>query len=157
MRYLNGLKVEDVHPPRKKGHCVCGCGAKLPPRRRKWASDACQAKAVRRFLILKGDAQVIRNALRERDLGICDSCCTQVEVLACEWPQRTWVEMGDMQGIRVVDRIKPWEAHHVVAVAEGGGGCGLDGYTTMCRSCHGPETGRLRRRLNRAGNSSASN
>lgn len=29
-----------------------------------------------------------------------------------------------------------WEAHHVVPVSEGGGGCGLEGYATLCRRCH---------------------
>ena len=43
---------------------------------------------------------------------------------------------------------KEWEADHVVPVAEGGGGCGLDGVRTLCRACHGRETGALRRRLN---------
>ena len=43
-----------------------------------------------------------------------------------------------------------WEADHVVPVSEGGGLCGLDGYQTLCRSCHGKESGELRRRLNAA-------
>ncbi len=43
-----------------------------------------------------------------------------------------------------------WEAHHLVAVAEGGGQCGLDGYVTACWKCHPKETGKLRRRLNGA-------
>ncbi len=29
-----------------------------------------------------------------------------------------------------------WEAHHVVPVVEGGGGCGLEGYATLCLRCH---------------------
>lgn len=29
-----------------------------------------------------------------------------------------------------------WEAHHVVPVSEGGGGCSLEGYVTLCIRCH---------------------
>lgn len=29
-----------------------------------------------------------------------------------------------------------WEAHHIVPVSEGGGGCGLEGYATLCLRCH---------------------
>jgi hypothetical protein len=36
-----------------------------------------------------------------------------------------------------------WEAHHKHAVVEGGGGCGLDGYETLCASCHKRETSAL--------------
>ncbi len=39
-----------------------------------------------------------------------------------------------------------WECHHVVAVAEGGGECGLDGLVTLCRSCHLIETAALAKR-----------
>lgn len=45
--------------------------------------------------------------------------------------------------------ITNWEAHHKHAVAEGGGGCGLDGYETLCRRCHAAETGQLRKRLHK--------
>lgn len=41
-----------------------------------------------------------------------------------------------------------WQSHHLVAVAEGGGGCDLDGYVTLCSTCHGHHTGALRKRLN---------
>lgn len=40
-----------------------------------------------------------------------------------------------------------WQADHIVPVAEGGGGCGLDGYRTLCTKCHQLETNALRRRL----------
>lgn len=43
-----------------------------------------------------------------------------------------------------------WEADHIVPVAEGGGTCGLDNLRTLCKRCHGRETGALRRRINRA-------
>lgn len=40
-----------------------------------------------------------------------------------------------------------WEADHIIPVAEGGGGCGLEGYRTLCLECHRAETRRLAARL----------
>ena len=43
-----------------------------------------------------------------------------------------------------------WEAHHIMPVAKGGGGCGLEGYATLCRHCHkraGAELAARRSRL----------
>jgi 5-methylcytosine-specific restriction endonuclease McrA len=40
-----------------------------------------------------------------------------------------------------------WEADHIVPVAEGGGGCGPDGYRTLCLRCHRSETAKLAGRL----------
>ena len=40
-----------------------------------------------------------------------------------------------------------WEADHIVAVAEGGGGCDLENLRTLCVPCHAEETEKLRARL----------
>jgi hypothetical protein len=40
-----------------------------------------------------------------------------------------------------------WQADHITAVAEGGGGCGLDNIRTLCTTCHHIETERLMSRL----------
>ncbi len=40
-----------------------------------------------------------------------------------------------------------WEAHHAHPVVEGGGGCDLDGYETLCFRCHRAETKELHGRL----------
>ena len=40
-----------------------------------------------------------------------------------------------------------WQADHVAAVAEGGGGCGLANTRTLCTPCHAKETAALLRRL----------
>jgi 5-methylcytosine-specific restriction endonuclease McrA len=44
-----------------------------------------------------------------------------------------------------------WQADHIVAVAEGGGGCGLENLRTLCVPCHAGETERLRARLRLSG------
>jgi 5-methylcytosine-specific restriction endonuclease McrA len=40
-----------------------------------------------------------------------------------------------------------WQADHELAVAEGGGGTGLDNLRTLCTPCHGVETEKLLSRL----------
>lgn len=40
-----------------------------------------------------------------------------------------------------------WEADHIVPVSEGGGGCGPEGYRTLCLPCHRKETAKLAARL----------
>jgi hypothetical protein len=40
-----------------------------------------------------------------------------------------------------------WDMDHIVPVAEGGGGCGLDNLRTLCRLCHVRVTTELRKRL----------
>jgi hypothetical protein len=44
-----------------------------------------------------------------------------------------------------------WNADHITAVAEGGGGCGLDNLRTLCVPCHAAETEKLQRRLKLSG------
>lgn len=48
-----------------------------------------------------------------------------------------------------------WQADHITAVAEGGGGCDLENLRTLCVPCHTQETERLRGRLKLAGPSSS--
>ena len=36
-----------------------------------------------------------------------------------------------------------WEADHIIPVSEGGGGCGLENYRTLCLPCHKKETADL--------------
>lgn len=40
-----------------------------------------------------------------------------------------------------------WQADHIFAVAEGGGGSGLDNFRTLCTPCHRSETSKLHQRL----------
>lgn len=40
-----------------------------------------------------------------------------------------------------------WEADHIIPVIEGGGGCGPEGYRTLCLPCHKKETAALAARL----------
>ncbi|KAG7353456.1 helicase [Nitzschia inconspicua] len=48
-----------------------------------------------------------------------------------------------------------WNADHINAVAEGGGGCNLDNLRTLCVPCHAGETQTLSKRLKLSGGSKA--
>jgi hypothetical protein len=62
---------------------------------------------------------------------------------------RYWLDGREFQRFRhsnSLDRCL-WEAHHKLAVSEGGGMCGLENYETVCIWCHKKETKKLRGRL----------
>jgi 5-methylcytosine-specific restriction enzyme A len=63
-----------------------------------------------------------------------------------------WVAASQRYGYKVKAShdISPWQADHIIPVAEGGGECGLENLRTLCRPCHGKESGALRKRLNLA-------
>jgi hypothetical protein len=111
--------MTDVYPVRSDGLCACGCEQKLEGRRTRWANEACSIKASTLYFILKGDVPTIRKALYARDHGVCGRCHTH---------------------------HPKWEAHHTIAVIEGGGRCDLSGYETLCPTCHNIETQALRAR-----------
>ena len=46
-----------------------------------------------------------------------------------------------------------WQADHIQAVSEGGGGCGLENLQTLCVPCRAQETEKLRARLKLSGGS----
>jgi 5-methylcytosine-specific restriction endonuclease McrA len=65
------------------------------------------------MLIRKGDVGAIRKELYRRDKGVCAGC-----------------------GIEASE----WQADHIIAVVNGGGGCGLEGFQTLCLPCHKRKT-----------------
>lgn len=121
VRYDRDLSMRDMYPGKGNGLCAL-CAKALPPRRRRWCSEACSSAAVREYLIRKGHTATVRYALLLRDNGKCAQC------------GRTGVK---------------WEAHHIIAISEGGGKVGLDGFQTLCVACHREETIKLRERLRR--------
>lgn len=108
IRYQKGLTLADLYPV-KVGCCACGCGNLLPKSRKKWFSDQCRQNAYLNFAVIKGDNTVIRTLLYDRDYGKCANC-KKIE--------------------------NKWEADHIISVVEGGGGCLLDNYQTLCIRCH---------------------
>jgi len=107
-RYQAGLTLNDVFP-NIAGYCACGCGRILTGKRRKWATDNCRENAFLHFSIIKGDNEIIRKEVFNRDNGFCYHC-------------------GQFDN--------KWQVDHIVPVSKGGGGCGLDNLQTLCNECH---------------------
>ncbi len=118
--------VRGLFPIRTDGLCACGCGEKLTGRRTRWASDQCGDDAWQRYSIHTGRSATVRRWLQVRDRGVCAECGEDGKgKFPWEWG---------------------WEADHILPVIEGGGGCGLEGYRTLCVDCHKAETRALSRR-----------
>ncbi len=87
----------------------------------------------------------------ERDKGICALCGRDCEKDYKEAVRQSTAALndGDPKSAKLI--LAPWrrkgstgwEADHVVAVIEGGGGCGLENYRTLCTPCHKSETSKL--------------
>ena len=108
-RYQKGLTLKHLFPIRNDGFCACGCNHKLSGRKRRWATEKCQEKAVTAFYIIKGDSNFIRQKLFEKENGYCRSCG-----VFCD----------------------NWQADHIIPVFLGGSACGLDNFQTLCPECH---------------------
>lgn len=142
-----------------KGHCR-GCQKPVKPPRTSWCSDDCVRAALVRL-----DPGVARSRVEERDHGVCAECGFDAEkaerilrrvrygaiaVLSINtveyrerqavvvflvnlWnqPKRPYVVYGPHDTLPHL-----WEADHIVPVVEGGGGCDLDNYRTLCIPCH---------------------
>ena len=126
-----------------------------------WCSRECFNDVALRCGLVK--APVL---LFERDHGICALCGSdagtamraiehirQVErwdfrLTYLENRERTAVARDavtlilDAWGVTDESRIL-WDADHILPVIEGGGGCGLDNYRTLCVTCHRGETSTL--------------
>jgi hypothetical protein len=138
--------------------------ADLPPRRRRltqWGVPDCDAEGrpvcrwCRSVLTLKrrtfcgnpaclhewkvrSDAGYVRQRIWKRDRGICQRCLVNVARSKVDWLKRRRTVKGAASR-RAWLKANPqprWEADHLVAVADGGGDCGLANYRLLCRACH---------------------
>ena len=123
-RIQNHLNMRTCYPKRTDGKCHCGCGKKLDGRRSRWATDECSDAAYWAMAVPAGHSSAIRFMLMLRDKGKCAGCGTQNR--AHRWGH--------------------WEADHILAVSEGGGGCGLEDFQTLCTDCHNGKTAAMRKR-----------
>ncbi len=163
--------------PNGRNLCFSGCGAEVPSGRQTSCSNSCVAawKAINdpetiRGLVLKRDRGICAlcgtDTVADRQWAI-DILPVWRWLATREAEERfdrgeleiqTWSEISRWAHIDVAvqrsDRGWPndvyrqwWEADHIVPVAEGGGGCDLSGYRTLCLPCHKQETKKLRGRL----------
>lgn len=112
IRYQRGLTLRHVFPA-VDGFCSCGCQKPLPKSRHRWFSNECRDNAYIQYAILKGNTSIIRDQLFMRDQGGCKLC-----------------------GLISDD----WQADHILPVSQGGSGCDLSNFQTLCLSCHKEKT-----------------
>lgn len=120
----HSISIERIFPLRDDGVCACGCGQKLPSRRKRWATDDCQNYAVAVRFIIAGSTSTIARYLRLYYGWNCFECGCQ--------------DKGhDMGHNGVVSWIK---IDHIIPVKHGGGACWLSNYQLLCHDCHVSKT-----------------
>jgi 5-methylcytosine-specific restriction enzyme A len=129
------------------------CRTDVPKGRRNWCSDAC----VKDYK-LHHDWPTIRAAVLARDKGVCSACGVDVEHANLVWRRirrhlhhydARWYSLAKLiisvTGWPIEDISRDWwEAHHVVARADGGPDS-VDNLVTLCVPCHKDETRRQSR------------
>lgn len=161
----DGTKLRHInytHLRRKrKGECRW-CGGTVKPPRRTWCSQTC----VENYRI-RAEPSYASHMVGERDGGVCRACGMDTGKLervlrsisdkaprAWDWTEgekeARYAVIWALRQIgigRVSWPRRLWERDHIVAVAEGGGSCGLDNYQTLCIPCHRAKTAEMRKRL----------
>jgi 5-methylcytosine-specific restriction enzyme A len=121
----------------KNGRLLCRwCRREVPKGRRTFCGDDC----VQEWRI-RSDPQYVRTLLFDRDNGICAEC--GLDTIA-EWHRLKLLEREDPKSYakecatRKVPKNRKsfWDSDHVVAVSQGGGECGLEGFRSLCIWCH---------------------
>lgn len=108
------------------------CGKPVPCGRREW----CSAECVHQFQLRAWPDYWAKQVYR-RDQGVCRDCGLRVGdlVLAIGELGRGANQYEFLQQNGLWGRRRLWEAHHVVAVKDGGEST-LENGITLCRRCH---------------------
>jgi 5-methylcytosine-specific restriction endonuclease McrA len=152
-----GRRIDEraVHKDSDGRYLCIWCGRPLPAgsRRRKYCSDACETE-----YLVRRNPGFLRQAVMNRDHGVCARCGLDTvkldrDALAHknDWTWQEMARLGRWSGwdLYVEQTVgKPWsghgalwEAHHKVAVKDGGDGA-LENIETLCYWCHKDETRR---------------
>lgn len=150
---------------RLDGRCICGADVNSAIidefDQSEWCSRECFNDVAIRCGLVKAPILV-----HERDRGICAKCGSDAGTATRalqhvrtvdRWDFRlTYAENHERTAVAraaaflildawgVSDEARSlWDADHIVPVVEGGGGCGLDNYRTLCVTCHRRETSDL--------------
>ena len=123
------------------GDAICRwCRVVVRPPRRTFCSDACVHEWK-----LRSSPSYVRQKVWKRDRGICRLCCLNVGRAERMW-KRQRPRTTDRKARRAWRASRPrWEADHIVAVADGGGECGLENYRLLCQTCHRMVTAQWRK------------
>lgn len=122
------------------------CKGPVAPPRRTFCGDEC----VHEYR-LRRDPGYVRLKVQDRDSGVCGACGLDTDRLLEDLHRAkldgAWRALvPESWGAWSLGR-HAWEADHIVPVQEGGGGCGLDGYQTLCIGCHRRKTAEQARRV----------
>lgn len=118
------------------------CKGEVFPPRQTYCSEQCVHE-----WRLRSDVAYLRSQLFLRDKGVCGSCALDTVKLRRELYELSIGERearGAEYGIDAYhsNKLMLWEADHTVAVVNGGGLVGLDGFATLCVACHRKKTQR---------------
>jgi len=141
------------------------CGKELESARLSFCSDACREDVLVRCGVN------LRHYVAQRDKTYCARCGIHVKSIEKRirevriqvqgmgrYAYNRWIFAGERKreqfrrylarlGLQMSEGFRSlWEAHHKHAVKDGGGGCGLDGYETLCIWCHKRESAEQQRR-----------
>src|ERR1700749_832697 len=110
--------------PSIPGYCAFGCGNVLKGKQMRWCSSKCSSKAGWELALKREIPDVIRTELKKRDQDkdgniFCEECDCQVHY---------WDKLSNT--------VIEWDADHIRAVCNGGGGLGLSNYRIVCKDCH---------------------
>lgn len=129
------------------GRALCRwCHHEVGPGRLTFCSAACVHQHK-----LRSNPGYMREHVFKRDHGICAIC--RVDTMAQQRqlyrgvPQFGVTRRRIERETGVPGRRSPWDADHIVPVAEGGGECDLSNIRTLCRPCHRQVTAELSARL----------
>lgn len=156
-RYRKGGRVDPAELPRgPKGHAICRyCQTAecLPPRR-----TFCSSSCVHEHKI-RTRGSYAKRYLFKRDRGVCSSCGEDTKKVADDLLEIRLLQGRDeeqwfkqLHGIPASRKVWTrklggglWDMDHIVAVRDGGGGCGLEGLRTLCIPCHRARTAEQRK------------
>ncbi len=141
-------------PKNEKGEKVCrNCHGPVAKNKHNCSKKCSEEWA------LKTSPGLMRRAVFVRDRGFCAECGADTEGQKNEYREalkkhRTHY-CRPMEALRksfgvTASQFHWWEADHILPVIEGGGECGLEGYRTLCISCHKKATKELRGRMSKA-------
>jgi len=100
------------------------CANPVEDRRKKdFCSEECKKAFKEKYweeYLIKADNEYLRFVVFLRDKGLCSKCGRQCV-------------SSRQEGLH-------WEAHHILAVKDGGGECDVENFVTLCTDCHKEET-----------------
>lgn len=151
VRRVVGLSLAMAFPPRRSDTCDCGCGLRLPPRRKRWATAACANGAWLTTSVLAGDTDALRYVCevkgRARQAPFVGPLPLVVRTThlgyGCQSVRDPYpcgpVTLTRCATCRVYQHPSEWQADHIVAVALGGTHH-PDNLQPLCLSCHVTKT-----------------